>query len=175
MESPEKALSQLHETLENYFRALRFARATEMARCGRFLEAEGLLSPDGRESSDPKELDLLARIAAQQQKYDRARRLWEQALQRSSDHALYERSIERTKEAKVLRERAQIGMIIATAVLATVVAVFLTYTFIYRPRAEKDDEKPPHSTAEAKPPASSQPVVPKSPDGQKSAPSEEKK
>jgi len=124
MDPLEKATRQLQEALKECFEEIRFARAAELARSRRYLEAEGLLSPNGRESSVPKELDLLARISAQQRKYGRARRLWGAALQQSPGNAAYERAIERAKAAEhfqALRKRVTIALL-ALAVVALVVA-----------------------------------------------------
>jgi len=133
---------QLQATLERYFKELRFARAAELAHSRRFLEAEGLLSPGGQESSDPRELDLLARMAAQQQQYDRARRLWEMALQNSSSpNTDYRQLIENTKDAEAAQSRARKGVIIAAALLALILATFAFFTFtLLRPAPKKNDE-----------------------------------
>ena len=58
---------------------MRFARAAELARSLRYLEATMVLSPNGRLPIEPGELDLLARIAPQQKQFDQAGRLWEVA------------------------------------------------------------------------------------------------
>src|SRR5260221_5195359 len=100
MDSQERKTQQLDDTVKECFVQTRFARAAELARFGRYLAAEGLLSPNGREPSDPRELDLLARISARQRRYRRARRLWEIALKQSPGNADYERAIERTREAE---------------------------------------------------------------------------
>jgi cell division septation protein DedD len=130
MNSQERATQQLHDTLKEYFVQIRFARAAELARSGRYLEAEGLLSPNGRESSDPKELDLLARISARQRQYRRARRLWEIALERSPGNAGYERAIERTRDAErfqtMLRKGAMLALL-GLAVIALFIAVWSSF------------------------------------------------
>jgi len=54
-------------TLDAYFVKIRLARATELALSKRFAEAEAVLSPNGELTDNPSELDLLARIAAQQE------------------------------------------------------------------------------------------------------------
>jgi len=118
-------MQQLHDMLKECFVQIRFARAAELARSGRFLEAEGLLSPNGRESSDPKELDLLARIYAQQRRYRRARRLWELALKRSPGNAGFERAIKRTRDAERFQAILRKGAIIALLGLA-VTALFIS-------------------------------------------------
>src|SRR5947208_1678589 len=74
MDSLDEAKKLVRAALKDYSEQLRFARAAELARSRRYLEAEGLLAPKGRVSADPQDLDLLARIAAQQRQYARARR-----------------------------------------------------------------------------------------------------
>lgn len=97
MDPLDKGTQQIHDALKVCFEQIRFARAAELARSHRYLEAEGLLAPNGQESSDPKDLDLLARISAQQRRYERARRLWEAALKQSPDNAGYAQG-NRTRE-----------------------------------------------------------------------------
>lgn len=122
MNSKETATSPVNEALKEFFEQVRFARAVELAHSRRFLEAEGLLSPNGRESSEPKELDLLARIAAQQRQYGRARRLWESALKQSPDNADYKRAIERTHEAEQFQAKMHKVAMIVVATLAVLVS-----------------------------------------------------
>jgi hypothetical protein len=130
MDSKERMTQQLHDTLKECFVQIRFARAAELARFGRYLAAEGLLSPNGREPSDPKELDLLARISARQRRYRRARRLWEIALKQSPGNADYVRAIERTREAErfqaMLRKAAMLALL-GLAVTALVIAVWSSF------------------------------------------------
>ena len=175
MDSPEKALSQLHQTLENHFKELRFARAAELARSGRFLEAEGLLSLGGQESSDPKELDLLARMAALQHQYDRARHLWGRALQKSSDPAPYKRSIECTKEEESRRAKIRIGAMAAIVVLSVGLAILATQTFLHNPPGSEKDRDVRQPPAEAKLPAPNQPEPAKTTSQEESSPNQEAK
>ncbi|EDY20133.1 hypothetical protein CfE428DRAFT_2057 [Chthoniobacter flavus Ellin428] len=122
METPEKASQQFRETVQTCFAQMRVARAAELARSRRYREAEDLLTGHEGNPSDPRELDLLARIAAQQRQYPRARHLWEVALQRLPGQAEYERAIVRTRRAERLQT---IGRIVALlVVVALVVAGF---------------------------------------------------
>jgi hypothetical protein len=66
---------QARAALDDYFFKIRLARATELAQSKRFIEAEAVLSPKGELTDNPCELDLLARIAAQQEQFAKARRL----------------------------------------------------------------------------------------------------
>lgn len=150
-------MQQLHDTLKECFVQIRFARAAELARSGRFLEAEGLLSPNGRESSDPKELDLLARISAQQRRYRRARRLWEIALKRSPGNADFERAIQRTRDAERFQAILRKGAIIALLGLA-VTALFISVRSSFHrhsPSIATGGKKLPDIHAQATPLASS--------------------
>lgn len=80
MQQEQKWAAQTRGTLTEYFDQVRFARAADLARSGRYLEAEALLSPRGELPSNPKEIDLLARLAALQKDYDRAEELWKRAI-----------------------------------------------------------------------------------------------
>jgi hypothetical protein len=104
---------------------MRFARAAELARFGRYREAEGLLSRCGQEPSDPNEIDLLARISARQRHYRRARCLWEIALKRSPGNADYERAIKRTRAEERWQARLRQGMMVALLSLAAI-ALFIS-------------------------------------------------
>ena len=81
--------------LDECFDQFRFARATELARSGRYLEAEGILSPNGHPSETPRDLDLLARIAVQQGRASDARRLWEHALEEDPKNSAYKECLQR--------------------------------------------------------------------------------
>ena len=123
MDSRAQATQQLRDTLKECFEQIRFARAAELARSGRYLEAERLFFPIGRESLDLREIDLLARISAQQRQYERARDLWEDALQRAPENADYKRAIQNTREAErldaIFRRVVMIGLVLViSAVLA---------------------------------------------------------
>ena len=133
MDPVDKEAQQLRDTLKGCFEQIRFARAAELARSRRYLEAEGLLTPNGRESSDPRDLDLLARISAQQRQYGRARRLWEAALQESPGNADYERAIERTKDAERFQAVLRRGAMIALACLAVTALTIGVWRFFHQP------------------------------------------
>ena len=118
--------------LEKCLAQIRFARAAELARSRRYLEAEGVLAPSGRESSDPEELDLLARISAQQRQYGRARRRWEAALQQSPGNADYARAIERTIDAEHFQATLRKWAMTALLALAAAVLVITVWNFFPR-------------------------------------------
>jgi hypothetical protein len=162
MDSQDRATQQLHDTLKECFEQIRFARAAELARSRRYLEAEGLLSPNGRESSNPRELDLLARISAQQRRYGRARQLWEAALQRSPENADYKRAIECTREAERFQavcRKAAVIVFLSLAVAALLLAVW-GYFRRHTPSSAGSEDKRPNVQASptALPPATPQPA-----------------
>jgi flagellar motor protein MotB len=66
--------------LDQCIEHIRFARAAELARNGKYSEAVALLCPDSQAPKSPRELDLLARMATQQERYDEAARYWQSAL-----------------------------------------------------------------------------------------------
>ena len=99
MNEQEQQLSeQARATLDAYFVKIRLARATELALSKRFAEAEAVLSPNGELTDNPSELDLLARIAAQQEHFGKARRLWEAALHASPAEVEYSQCLERARK-----------------------------------------------------------------------------
>jgi len=121
MDSRARATQQLRDTLKEHFEQIRFARAAELARSGRYLEAELLFFSIGRESLGLREIDLLARISAQQRQYERARGLWEDALQRAPENADYKRAIQNTRQAErfnvIFRRVVMIGLVLVASVL----------------------------------------------------------
>jgi hypothetical protein len=118
--------------LDECFEQIRFARAAELARSGRYLEAEGLLSPNGHCSEVPRDLDLLARIAVHQGHISDARRLWELALQKDPQNSSYKACIERLAEPRRIRISFDAVLIwIVCIAIAFGVAAFL-YVFLSR-------------------------------------------
>src|SRR4051812_42068846 len=104
---------------------MRFAQATELARSRRFLEAEALLSPGGALPESTSELDLLARIAAQQKRFREARRCWEAALQKDPRNEVYRNSIKRLEQVEKSKElRRRVTLISAAALtIATLIVL----------------------------------------------------
>ena len=87
MTSPEeKHSTQVRAALEECLAQIRLARATELAQLRKFVEAEGVLSPNGELPDNPRELDLLARIAVHRGELPQARRLWQAILQKDPTH-----------------------------------------------------------------------------------------
>ena len=86
----QQFLLESQSVLEACFDQVRFARAAELAQSERYLEAIALLSPNGDSPQSPRDLDLLARIAARQHRFKEARHFWEAALQKeplNANHA----------------------------------------------------------------------------------------
>lgn len=83
----------LTPTFDQCVDRLRLAQATELARSGNYLEAEALLAPSGHVPDSPRELDLLARIAAHQGRVTDARRFWELALQKDPHNREFEQCL----------------------------------------------------------------------------------
>lgn len=128
MTEQEKWALQTGSMLTECFRQIRFARAAELARSRRYMEATVVLSPDGRLPIEARELDLLARIAAQQKQFDRAIIFWKAALQRSPDHETYGRAIQRAEAAKrrqKIRTRIAFNVMGAIAVLLLLLLLHL--------------------------------------------------
>jgi hypothetical protein len=95
------------DALLRFRQSLLLAQATELARSGRLIEAEALLT-NGRKPASAKELDLLARIAAQTRRYDQSERWWKAAAELDADNGAYQEGIravaeERTKWARLRR------------------------------------------------------------------------
>ena len=153
----------MRTALERCFAQIRFARATELARSHRYLEAEGLLSGSGRESLDPNELDLLARISAKQRRYGRARTLWEAALKQSPGNTEYERAIECAKTAEHFQTKVRKWGMIALLVFSLAVLVIAVWNFFPRrsPTAASDGGQQPDVHSKATPPRSEPTQVPK--------------
>ena len=97
-EQEQQLPTQARTALEKCFARIRLARATELAQSKRFAEAEAVLSPNGELTDNPSELDLLARIAAQQEQFGKARRLWEAALHASPAEVEYSQCLERARK-----------------------------------------------------------------------------
>lgn len=85
--------TEVRSALEKCLAQIRLARATELAQSERFLEAEAVLMPNGVLSDNPRELDLLARIAARQGNFDDARRLWNRALENEPGNEIYQQCL----------------------------------------------------------------------------------
>lgn len=126
--------------IEECLDEISFARAAELARTGMYLEAQALLSSQGRVPDSPRELDLLARIAAHQERFEDATRFWNAALKRDPDNATYRECLQQLSQIQAGGQpsgatRTHI-MWYGIAVLAIVVLIGL-FLFTHRtPTAE---------------------------------------
>ena len=84
----------LDQCIEN----LRFVQATELVRSGKYLEAEAMLSPKGQVPETARELDLLARINAHQERFEDAARYWKAALKKEPDNSSYKTCLEQLSD-----------------------------------------------------------------------------
>jgi len=84
----------LDQCIEN----LRFVQATELVRSGKYLEAEAMLSPKGQVPETARELDLLARINAHQERFEDAARYWQAALKKEPNNSNYKTCLEQLSD-----------------------------------------------------------------------------
>ena len=82
------AAAQIREILEAHFSKTRYAHASLLARSGHLLEAEALLCRKGVPTT-PRDIDLLARIAAKRHDLSQAKRLWQDALRLDPGNSAY--------------------------------------------------------------------------------------
>ncbi len=92
--------TEARTALQNCFAQIRLARVTELAQSGRLLEAEALLAHNGELPHNASELDLLARIAARQGRFDEARRRWNAAMQIEPANEIYRQCLENLTPAR---------------------------------------------------------------------------
>lgn len=97
---PQLLPSEVNIALQNHIAQIRLARATELAQAGRLLEAEALLVQNGELPRNASELDLLARIAARQARFDEARQRWNMAMQLEPGNEIYRQCIEHLTPAR---------------------------------------------------------------------------
>ena len=118
-------VSSLNECLDH----IRHAHASELARSGNYPEAEAILLPDTRLPESPRDLDLLARMAAQQARFEDAARYWKAALERAPENAVYKECLQRLSD---LQSDDELGasprsMILAWCVAATTILLITAY------------------------------------------------
>jgi len=116
----DQTISAVRGILAECFQKMRLARATELARSRRYLEATALLTPQGRLPADAKELDLLARIAAQQRRFADAERLWNDASRVAPETTAYREAA--TRAARARQDWIQIKQTFFAIVVAFVLA-----------------------------------------------------
>lgn len=95
-------------SLEDLLKQLVLAQATDLARAGRYAEAERLLAENVRDQEMmPATLDLRARICAQQRRFQQAHVLWTHALQLDPKNDAYIAGLLRLRQYMSSRERAR--------------------------------------------------------------------
>ena len=165
MDLSQKATAAIEQCLAE----VRFARAAELGRTGQYADAEALLSKDGLPPEAPRELALLARIAAQQGHLERARRLWEAALQSDPRNDMYRGCLEclnnLQNEAQPGDRRRIQSIFYAATVFVLVLAGLAFLKFFPQLRRERPVSSPPSASSapvikEAKPSSSLQPQPP---------------
>src|ERR1039458_8662088 len=116
----DHTITAVRGILSGCFQEMRLARATDLARSRRYLEATALLTPQGRLPADAKELDLLARIAAQQRRFADAERLWNDASRVAPETTAYREAASRAARAQ--KNWIQIKQTFFAVVVALVLA-----------------------------------------------------
>lgn len=127
--------------LQRCFAQIRLARATELAQSRRFREAEAVLIHDGKLPENPRDLDLLARIAAQQGQFEKAKHRWKTAQHAGSNVAAYAsaiRSLEQAQTAAAVRRKIAVISLAAIAI-----ATLVSFSVTFWPRDKVTPPKPP--------------------------------
>lgn len=124
---------EARQSLQNYFAQIRLARATELAQSGRLLEAEAVLVQNGELLHNAGELDLLARIAARQGRFNDARRCWKAAMQFEPGNDVYRQCLENLTPTKriirlIVHHQDTLLSVLAWTTIAFAVAA-LAYVF----------------------------------------------
>ena len=138
MQQEDRWAAQVRGTLTECFDQVRFARAAELARSGRYLEAEALLCRRAELPSNPKDLDLLARIAAQQKQYDRAGDLWNKALARAPGEESFLQALKALQRVRVQKQvnrelqRELVKGFLYFLLLAAATALAVTLSSVFR-------------------------------------------
>ena len=130
-EQEQQLPTQARTALEKCFAQIRLARATELAQSKRFLEAEAVLVCNGELPNNPRELDLLARMAAQQEQFSKAWRLWEAALQKSPADEEYAQCLERVRKKERTSELT--GRVLNYVVWVVVLFSIAAIVYVFMP------------------------------------------
>jgi len=132
-ENEQQLPTETQTALQNCFAQIRLARATELAQSGRLLEAEAVLARNAELSHNASELDLLARIAARQGRFEEARRRWNAAIQIGPGNEIYRQCLENLTPARrivrlIVNLQDTLLNLLVWTTIAFAVAV-LVYTF----------------------------------------------
>jgi len=117
--------AQVGRLVADYDRKLRLARATDLAKSGRVLEAECLLRSSHGIPEGARELDLLARVAVRHRHHGKALLLREAAMRSQRSNKEYRGCVEKLREwsAKLKRWKRLLQIGILTLIPAGGVAV----------------------------------------------------
>lgn len=132
-ENEQHLPAEARTALQNCFARIRLARATELAQSGRLLEAEAVLVQNGDLPRSASALDLLARIAARQGRFDEARRHWNAAIQMEPGNDVYRQCIDNLTPGRrifslIAHHQDTLLSVLVWTTIAVAVAV-LAYTF----------------------------------------------
>src|ERR1041384_549542 len=134
--------------------------AAHLARAGEHGAALHLLTALGAENdSSPAALDLLARIHAQQGRYQQAESLWHRAVELAPTHDVYRKALERVRRIRTNRiSRMFAGPWFAVGSRVTVVVAVLATAGVLRLRtATREEPTGVAATDAAKPPSAAWP------------------
>jgi hypothetical protein len=121
---PQLSATETRTALQNCFAQIRLARATELAQSGRLLEAEAVLAHNGELPHHAGELDLLARIAARQGRFDEARPRWNAAIQIEPGNEIYHHCLENLTPARRI-----VRLIVNSQDTLLIILVWMTIAF----------------------------------------------
>ena len=127
MGQQEEMVFGIREIVLEYFQEQRLSRATQLARLRHFAEARDLLMLNGATPTNAAELDLLARIAAQQRQFAEAQRLWNAAAAISPETVVYRdaaslaaKAHRKWREIRQLAFAISVGVVLAVAILTAI-------------------------------------------------------
>jgi len=135
MNNQEQTLrAEARSVIERFFDDIRIARATELAQLDKFAEAEAALMNNGALPASARELDLLARIAARQARFEQARRLWNKALQLEPGNPLYRQCIASLTPTRRLARRIALheGKLLNIVVFIIAIFAIAVLFFVFR-------------------------------------------
>lgn len=108
--SKNESRDEVQRIVQRFDDRLRLARASELASCGRLLEAEALLCSGNLPISDDG-LDLLARIHVKQGQFDLARRRWGAVTKNGTRHVESEECVKTLDQWLDHRYRMLLGRV----------------------------------------------------------------
>ena len=119
---PEAPPAAQIPALEPYLSQLVLAKAAELARAGHYQEADNLLSGLLGGKDQPAVLDLLARMRAQQGRWQEAEAFWKQALQQDPTNPAY---LEGLQYVQRTQRPPTLARLFSPAILLWIIALVL--------------------------------------------------